>query len=163
MHEWALAEAVISAIMRESERAGLKKVTKVKIRVGELQQIDMDIFEDAVKMLASHEPLLSHFELECEIERTVFRCRACGREWFWSERQQEQSMQEQQQGEHEQKEREKGERKELGANEQEAIHFVPESAHAFLRCPACKSPDFEISKGRGVWVERITGVMSSSS
>jgi len=61
MHEWALAEAVISAIMRESERAGLKKVTKVKIRVGELQQIDMDIFEDAVKMLASHEPLLSHF------------------------------------------------------------------------------------------------------
>ena len=50
-----------------------------------------------------------------------------------------------------------------GANEREAIHFVPESAHAFLRCPACKSPDFEISKGRGVWVERITGVMSSSS
>ena len=87
MHEWALAEAVISAIMRESERAGLKKVTKVKIRVGGLQQIDMDIFEDAVKMLALHEPLLSHFELECEIERTVFRCRACGREWFWSERQ----------------------------------------------------------------------------
>ena len=25
MHEWAVAEAVISAIMRESERAGLKK------------------------------------------------------------------------------------------------------------------------------------------
>ncbi len=51
-----------------------------------------------------------------------------------------------------------GERKELGENEQEAIHFVPEAAHAFIRCPACGSPDFEISKGRGVWVERITGM-----
>ena len=148
MHEWALAEAVVSAILKESERAGLKKVTKVKIKVGELQQIDIDIFEEAVKALASHS--LSHFDLECEIERTVFKCRACGREWSWSQRQQGQQGQRGQ--------GEGGERKELGENEQEAIHFVPEAAYAFLRCPACGSPDFEISKGRGVWVERITGM-----
>jgi len=144
MHEWALAEAVISTIMMESKRAGLKKVTKVKIKIGELQQIDIDIFEEAVKALASHS--LSHFELECEIERTVFRCHACGTEWSWES----------------QKKRE-GEQKRLGELEElEAIHFVPEAAHAFIRCPACGSPDFEISRGRGVWVERITGMRSAS-
>jgi hydrogenase nickel incorporation protein HypA/HybF len=40
----------------------------------------------------------------------------------------------------------------------EAIHFVPEIAYVYIRCPNCKSPDFEIMQGRGVWLERIRGM-----
>jgi len=47
--------------------------------------------------------------------------------------------------------------KRLDEEEAEFIHFIPEVAHAYLRCPKCKSPDFEITKGRGVWVSSIKG------
>jgi hydrogenase nickel incorporation protein HypA/HybF len=40
----------------------------------------------------------------------------------------------------------------------EAIHFVPEVAHTYIKCPSCGSPDFEIVEGRGVWLENIKGV-----
>lgn len=45
----------------------------------------------------------------------------------------------------------------VDANATEAIHFVPELAHAYLRCPQCGSPDFTIVAGRGVTVGRIEG------
>ena len=43
MHEWALAEAVISSATEIAENEGLREVTEVKITVGELQQIELDI------------------------------------------------------------------------------------------------------------------------
>jgi hydrogenase nickel incorporation protein HypA/HybF len=43
-------------------------------------------------------------------------------------------------------------------NELEAIHFVPEIAHTYLRCPKCDSPDFEILGGRGVTLQTVKGV-----
>jgi Zn finger protein HypA/HybF involved in hydrogenase expression len=39
----------------------------------------------------------------------------------------------------------------------EAVHLVPELSHAYLRCPACGSPDFEIVAGRGVTLRTIEG------
>ncbi len=40
----------------------------------------------------------------------------------------------------------------------ESIHFIPEVAHTYIKCPKCGSPDFEIIKGRGIWLEKIKGV-----
>ena len=39
--------------------------------------------------------------------------------------------------------------------EREAIHFLPESAHAYLRCPGCGGPDFVLAAGRGVSIEAV--------
>jgi hydrogenase nickel incorporation protein HypA/HybF len=47
--------------------------------------------------------------------------------------------------------------KKLDKNTAEAIHFVPEVAHTYIKCPKCCSPDFEIVSGRGVWLENIKG------
>jgi Zn finger protein HypA/HybF involved in hydrogenase expression len=44
-----------------------------------------------------------------------------------------------------------------GADELEAMHFIPELSHAFVRCPGCGSPDFDILAGRGVTLERVEG------
>ena len=48
MHEWALAESVIHTVEQETEKNHLKKITKVIVNVGELQQIDMEIFRFAL-------------------------------------------------------------------------------------------------------------------
>jgi hydrogenase nickel incorporation protein HypA/HybF len=45
----------------------------------------------------------------------------------------------------------------LDEDETEAIHFMPEIAHIYIRCPQCKSPDFDIIQGRGVQVGVIEG------
>jgi hydrogenase nickel incorporation protein HypA/HybF len=39
----------------------------------------------------------------------------------------------------------------------ESIHFIPEVAHSYLKCPKCGSSDFEFMKGRGVWLASIKG------
>ncbi|MCK4582169.1 hydrogenase maturation nickel metallochaperone HypA, partial [Candidatus Bathyarchaeota archaeon] len=62
-----------------------------------------------------------------------FKCRNCGNEWdFTSEG--------------------------MTEDVSEAIHFVPEMAHVYIRCNECGSPDFEVAEGRGVWLATIKGV-----
>jgi len=54
MHEWALAEAILSSAKQVAEQEGLRAVTEVTIRVGELQQVEPPILRFALsKMLNS--------------------------------------------------------------------------------------------------------------
>lgn len=135
MHEWALAEALITTALKEAEKAGLRKVARIKVRIGELQQIDEELFKSLlIEVLQIEDPMLKGAELEFEGEEAVLKCRVCGQEWGFSES-----------------------RKALSEEDAEFIHFVPEVAHVYLRCPGCKSPDFEVIKGRGIWTEWIEG------
>ena len=131
MHEWALAEAVVSTVLKTAEEEGLKGITEVKIKIGELQQIDQEIFEFALSQLQT--PLLKDAKFSFETASAEFKCRVCGHKWNYNP-------------------------ETLGEEVSEAIHFVPEIAHTYLKCPACGSPDFEILVGRGVWLESIKGV-----
>jgi hydrogenase nickel incorporation protein HypA/HybF len=135
MHEFALAEAVVTAALQTAEREELKKITAINLRIGELQNIKRDVFEFALKeVLPREEPRLAETRFELIIEPARFRCRPCGHEFALEDT-----------------------GGPGGADEQEAIHFVPELAHAFLRCPQCDSPDFELASGRGVMIESIEG------
>ncbi|MEM2118837.1 MAG: hydrogenase nickel incorporation protein HypA [Candidatus Bathyarchaeia archaeon] len=131
MHEWALAEAVITAASEAAEKEGLREVTEVKIRVGELQQIEREIFEFALSQLKPASFKNAKFVIGKEKAR--LQCRACGHAWFFK-------------------------KDELGEETAEAIHFVPEVAHSYIKCPACGSPDFEVLEGRGVLLESVKGV-----
>jgi len=131
MHEWALAEAVIAAALQTAQEEGLKKVTEVRIIIGEMQQIEQDIFCFALNQLKPAEFAQTKFELE--EEKAELKCRACGYAWPFST-------------------------KKLDRASVEAVHFVPEVAHAYVQCPRCNSPDFEIVKGRGVWLKTLKGV-----
>jgi len=131
MHEWALAEAVIAAASQIAEKEGLKEVTEVKLKVGELQQIEQDILEFALIQLKPSKFRNTKFGIE--ISKAELKCRVCKNEWFFK------------------KER-------LDENIAEAIHFLPEVAHTYMKCPRCGSPDFEILQGRGVWLESIKGL-----
>jgi hydrogenase nickel incorporation protein HypA/HybF len=131
MHEWALAEAVIAAASQTAQKEGLKKVTEVRIRIGEMQQIERNIFCFALSQLRPAEFAETRFEVQKE--KAELKCRACGHEWPFG-------------------------RNRLDRASAEALHFLPEVAHAYVKCPKCDSPDFEIIKGRGVWLETLKGV-----
>lgn len=135
MHEWALAESVITTVVDEIKLNNIRKVTKVDVKVGELQQIDLEIFQFALEnVIRAYELILDSNAVRIEIEKNVLRCEVCGKTWSFDDAG---CM--------------------PGEDEAEAIHFIPEIAHVYIRCPECSSPDFEIVKGRGVWVEAIEG------
>ena len=131
MHEWALAEAVISTASQIAEKEGIKEITEVRIKVGELQQIELNILEFALSQLKTSKFEKANFNIETL--KAKLKCRVCGRQWIFS-------------------------RETLGEDAAEAVHFVPEIAHTFIKCPKCDSPDFEILQGRGIWLESIKGV-----
>lgn len=130
MHEWALAEGVISTATKFARENNLTKVTEVVVMIGELQQVEHDVLEFAFEQLKT--PLFEEARFVLKSQEAKFKCRNCGNEWTFHSQ---------------------------GMTEEvsEAIHFVPEMAHVYIKCPKCGSPDFEVSQGRGVWLATITG------
>ncbi len=131
MHEWALAEAIISYAIEKVNELNIEKVSEVEIKIGELRQIDLEILSLALKTL-SENTFLEKANFKIDIEEAFLKCRACGYEWSFKEA------------------KEKIEEKNI-----EAIHFIPEIIHSFINCPKCNSMDFEIIKGKDVWIEKI--------
>jgi hydrogenase nickel incorporation protein HypA/HybF len=130
LHEWALAEAVISAASEVADKENLKEVTEVLVKVGELQGVELEILDFAFSQLKAGKFKNAKFKMETV--RAKLKCRVCGQSWVLD-------------------------REKLDENTAEAIHFVPEVAHTYIKCPKCGSPDFEILEGRGVWLQTIRG------
>ena len=135
MHEWALAESILSAAVEAAEKEKLKTITEIKISIGELQQIEQDIFEFALnEIIKSQSNKLKNVKISIETEQSTLKCKNCEHTWNFSDM-----------------------KKKLNEDESEAIHFIPEVAFVHTRCPKCGSPDFEITKGRGVSITSIKG------
>jgi hydrogenase nickel incorporation protein HypA/HybF len=130
MHEWALAEAVIKAASEIAEKEKLVEVTEVNIKIGELQQVEREILKFALNQLKTDKFKQARFRITRA--KTTLKCRACGAAWLFK-------------------------KQKLDASTAEAIHFVPEVAHSYVKCPCCQSPDFEIIAGRGIWLENMKG------
>ncbi len=130
MHEWSLAEAIISAASKIAKEEGLDRVTEVNIGLGELQQVEPELFEFALSQVKTE--LFHDAVFNIERVKARFSCRACSHEWSFEARGLEEET-------------------------REAIHFVPDLAHAFTQCPECRSRDFAITEGRGVWLNSLKG------
>jgi hydrogenase nickel incorporation protein HypA/HybF len=130
MHEWALAEAVVATVEKIRREQGGRPLLTVRLRFGELQNVDLEAFREGLAAGLGELPYGPE-AFQCLSEPAAFRCRACGRLWPLAEA------------------------PGIGEEEREAIHFLPESAHAYLRCPGCGSPDFELAAGRGVLIESV--------
>ena len=130
MHEWALAEAILASAKQVAEQEKLKEVTEVTIKVGELQQIEPPILRFALTQLKPE--LFKKTKFHILKAKSTLKCRVCATTWQFN-------------------------LKKLDKATAEAIHFVPEASHSFIKCPKCGSPDFEIVTGRGVWLEDMKG------
>jgi len=136
MHEWALAESIITAALDAAEKDKLKKINEIIIQIGELQQIERDIFEFALKeIIKSQNKKLKNTKILIETEESTLKCKNCEHAWDFNDM-----------------------KKKLTEDESESIHFIPEVAFVHARCPKCGSPDFEIVKGRGVSIKSIKGI-----
>jgi hydrogenase nickel incorporation protein HypA/HybF len=131
MHEWALAEGIISTADKYAKENGITTITEVHIMIGELQQVEHEIVEFALEQLRT--PLMKETKFIIKSTPAKFKCRKCGHEWSFKTGK-------------------------LSEDVSEAIHFVPEMAHVYIKCPNCGSPDFEVSEGRGVWLQSIKGI-----
>jgi hydrogenase nickel incorporation protein HypA/HybF len=131
MHEWALADAIVRTVLDYAQREGASKVKAVKVVLGELQDVDAEIVKFAMEQLFAG-TIAEGAEIEFEEEEAVFRCRNCGYEWKLKEV-----------------------KENFDDRIREDIHFIPEVVHSFLACPKCGSHDFEVVKGRGVYVAGI--------
>jgi len=135
MHEWALAESVVLTAEKTAKEQGFEEIREITVQLGQLQQIEKDVFEFAIKeIIQTQKSLFKKTNIQLQEEKAVFKCQSCGHKWMFEDN-----------------------TKKLNPEEFEAIHFVPEVAHIYMPCPQCKSPDFEIVQGRGVWVNSIVG------
>jgi len=135
MHEWALAEGVVRTALEAGANDGLRTISKITVRIGELQRIDEEVFQQALEqVIPPAEPRLAGTRIELGIEPALFRCRPCRAEFALRDI-----------------------AGPVGPDQLESIHFIPELAHAFMACPRCQSPDFEVVQGRGVWIESVEG------
>jgi hydrogenase nickel incorporation protein HypA/HybF len=100
------------------------------LKVGELQRIEMEVFRQGLSIHLEERPYgldVFHFESD----PASFECNRCGRQWLLE------SVES------------------LDEDELEAIHFLPEAAHVYMRCPGCGSPDFTLQAGRGVRIASV--------
>ena len=132
MHEWALAEAILVSAKQVAEQENLKTVTEVTIKVGELQQAEPPILRFALSQMKADNDIFKNTKFHIFKAKSTLKCRVCETKWQFN-------------------------LKKLDKATAEAIHFVPEVAHTFIKCPKCGSPDFEIVSGRGVWLQDIKG------
>jgi len=135
MHEWALAESILIAALEAAEKEKLKKITEIHIAIGELQQIEQDVFQFALDQIVEQQKdKLENVKIKIKTEKSTLKCKSCENTWKFSDMQ-----------------------KKINEDEAEAIHFIPEVTFVHTRCPKCGSPDFEIEAGRGVSITRIKG------
>ena len=136
MHEWALAESIVLAVVEAAQKEKLKAITEVTVQIGELQQIEKEIFLFALHELAkSQKPKIKNNAFQLKTQKSTLTCKTCGGSWKYSDM-----------------------KKKLSETESESIHFIPEVVFVHARCPHCGSPDFEITQGRGVMLTSIKGV-----
>ena len=140
MHELALADSVVKAALHAADEAGITRIGRIVVKVGELQQIEKDLFEFSLtSVIPANESRLADTAFDVAEELVRFRCRSCGTEYGRDEA----SL--------------------AGEDSGEAVHFIPELSHAFARCPSCNSPDFDITQGRGITLERIEGTQTGGN
>jgi hydrogenase nickel incorporation protein HypA/HybF len=135
MHEWALAESIVLAAVEAAQKEHLTTITEITVHIGELQQIEEEIFLFALKELAkTQKPPIKPTAFHLKTQKSTLTCKTCGKTWSYSDM-----------------------KKRLSETESESIHFIPEVVFVHSRCPQCGSPDFEITKGRGVVLTSIKG------
>ena len=135
MHEWALAESIVETSLKVAQKEGLKKLTEINVGIGELQQINFEIFQFAIdEILKSRNVDANHIKVNIKTIESTLACKRCEHQWKFSDM-----------------------KKQLNDDESESIHFIPEVAFVHTRCSNCGSFDFEIKTGRGITITSIKG------
>jgi|YelNatPaOPRAMG01_1025707.scaffolds.fasta_scaffold173886_1 hydrogenase nickel incorporation protein HypA/HybF len=142
MHELSLAQSLVGSVIEEVKKHGAKRAIEIDVSIGELMQLDRDIFVEALGSIMT-DPALKGAKLEVNVEKAVFSCGKCGSKWGMDEAS-----------------------KQLADIEDDLLvlepdskelplHFLPELYPAFVRCPKCGSSDILLSQGGTVKLKKL--------
>jgi len=140
LHEWSLADAAVRSLLSLGEERGFKRFIEVEISMGEIMEIDKEVFKEAFLFL-SKGTILENANIIFSEEKASFRCNACGNRWDMEEA--ERII-----------EREVGIEEE-GGEVESPLHFMPELACSLMRCPRCGSRDISVESGRDLSIKRV--------
>ncbi len=141
MHEWSLAEALVTSLSRYAEREGISRIVEVDVAYGELMELDTEIFRQAFASMAGGTPL-EDAKLVLREEKARFICNSCGHVWDFKEAERQVDL--------------GGPRiVEEGGGLESPLHLMPGLAAALILCPACGSRDFTLERGGDLRVERV--------
>jgi hydrogenase nickel incorporation protein HypA/HybF len=79
MHELSIAEELLGIIVDKAEKAGVRKVVEVNLRIGDYSGILPEALEFAFQVL-SHGKITDGAHLNIERTKPLFTCRSCGNE-----------------------------------------------------------------------------------
>jgi hydrogenase nickel incorporation protein HypA/HybF len=138
VHEWSLAHSVVAALDRFAQENNIRRVVKVVVSLPKLAMLDREIFREAYAELSKGGPLEGS-ELVIEEEPPRFICRSCGKEFaleqvapqvaeVWSK-----------------------------YGEENPLHFLPDLAPMFIRCPYCGSENVAASNTE-IRIKRVEGI-----
>ncbi|MCJ7782097.1 MAG: hydrogenase/urease maturation nickel metallochaperone HypA, partial [Acidimicrobiia bacterium] len=82
MHELALADSVVKAALSAADDAGMDRIDRIVVRVGELQQIKRELFEYSLtNVLPATDSRLAGVKFDVSEELVRFQCRSCGTDY----------------------------------------------------------------------------------
>ncbi len=88
MHEFAIARSLVDAAIDVARNAGVSRITRIRCRIGDLQQVDGDLLGDAFSAVCDG-TVCEAADLCIERTHMAFDCERCGTtflvgEWDWS-------------------------------------------------------------------------------
>lgn len=141
VHEYSIAEGIVSAIKKLKDANNLISISEAVIQIGSLAQIDRNVLLDLLSIL-SEEYGLGKVNYIIKYEESSFECNQCGFTWSWSH------VKESIMGEL------CGELKDCD----NPVHFIPDLINVFMKCLRCGSQDFKIVSGYDVRLISVKGV-----
>lgn len=140
MHEWSIAEGIITALLESFKE---QKIIEVEVRVGELRDLNLDVLKEALSIL-SKDSGLENTRFNIVVSKAFFKCLNCGEEWGMDKALKILS---------EMLEIEKYivEEGEL----EPPVHFLPSLIIGYQKCPKCKKVDIEIVSGKELEISKV--------
>lgn len=80
MHEMAIAQGILDIVVQEASQNGADRITRIKLRIGEMTGIQPDALTFCFEALAAETPARAA-ELEIEIVPLVAECQSCGQQF----------------------------------------------------------------------------------
>lgn len=80
MHELSICESILSLALNTAAGAGAKKITRIRVRHGELRAIVPELMSHYFRFLAK-DTIAAGAELEMEAVPARARCGSCGEEY----------------------------------------------------------------------------------
>ncbi len=81
MHELAIAQSALQQVLREAERAGACRVTRIVLRIGALSGVETDSLRFAFDALLPASVAAAGASIDLELVPALARCRDCSHEF----------------------------------------------------------------------------------